>query len=660
MKDEHKTKEQLIKELVELHKQISELEASETERKRAEEAAKLAYAELNQIFHAAGDGIRVIDRDFNMLRVNETFLTLSGISRDEVVDRKCYEVFRGPLCHTPNCPLTRILGGEKCVECEVEKKRNDGIRVPCILTAIPLRGPGGELIAIVEDFKNITERKRAEEEKEKTQGQLLEAHKALEKAHLELNALWQLSREILSRESLSELIERTYETVQNLFPDAHIFVSLLDAKRRDLFPLERLDLPSKIVDGQMRFQPPNHLVDWMLSTEDAGIIIKDQSMVLNKSLHPYPLWYAVPIVTKSGCIGCFTITFDKEGQVPETDMVFVKKLLSQIAGPVSQAISMEEQIESLKGHLFGPTSFYGLVGQSKVMQNIYDLIRDVAPTDATVLITGENGTGKELVARAIHECSLRRKGPFVAVNCSAFPITLLESELFGHEKGTFTGAIRRRKGRFELADKGTILLDEIGEMPPSTQLLLLRVLQNRCFERLGGERTIKVDVRVIATTNKDLKKEMAAGRFREDLYYRLNVVPICMPPLRERKEDIPLLYDHFLKKFCKETGKEVRGFTAQAMKALIDYDWPGNVRELENIIQHTVILVKEGTVSKELLPTHIVGYLKTDASLTEHEKKLILKVLKECNWNKYQAARRLKITRSTLYSKMKRHGLDKA
>ncbi|CAD7781590.1 Transcriptional regulatory protein ZraR [Candidatus Methanoperedenaceae archaeon GB37] len=230
---------------------------------------------------------------------------------------------------------------------------------------------------------------------------------------------------------------------------------------------------------------------------------------------------------------------------------------------------------------------------------------------------------------------------------------------FGHEKGAFTGAIRTKKGRFELAHKGTIFLDEIGEIPLSTQLLLLRVLQNRCFERVGGERTIEVDVRVIAATNKELKKEIAAGRFREDLYYRLNIVSIHMPPLRERKEDIPLLCDYFLKKFCKELRKEIKGFTPNAMSTLINYDWPGNVRELENVVYQVTILAKKEVISRNLLPPHIIGYTKKDASLAEYEKKLILEVLKECNWNKHKAARRLSISRSTLYSKMKKYGLIK-
>jgi len=501
-------------------------------------------------------------------------------------------------------------------------------------------------------IKRALERKNLIEEKER-------AHKALDKAHQELKVLWQLSKEILSKESLAEIINRSYEVVQALFPDANIFVFLLDAKRENLFPIERLNLPQKIVDGQRLFQPPNSLIDWLSSIDRPIIVEKGTSKALDKFLDPYPFWYAIPILTKSGCVGCFIIAFNKKRYIPKADIIFVNRLLLQIAGPISQAISMEGQIEFLKGHIFGRTSFYGLIGQSKVMQDVYDLIRDVAPTNATVLITGENGTGKELAAMAIHECSTRKNGPFVVANCSAYPSTLLESELFGHEKGAFTGAIRTKKGRFELAHKGTIFLDEIGEIPLSTQVLLLRVLQNRCFERVGGERTIEVDVRVIAATNKDLKKEIAAGRFREDLYYRLNVFHIHMPPLRERKEDIPLLCDYFLKKFCKELRKEIKGFTPNAMKTLINYDWPGNVRELENVVYQVTILAKKEVISRDLLPAHIIGYTKKDTSLAEYEKKLILEVLKECNWNKHKAARRLNITRSTLYSKMKKYGLIK-
>jgi len=256
---------------------------------------------------------------------------------------------------------------------------------------------------------------------------------------------------------------------------------------------------------------------------------------------------------------------------------------------------------------------------------------------------------------------LRKERPFVIANCSAYAETLLESELFGHEKGAFTGAIRRKKGRFELADGGTIFLDEIGEIPPTTQLLLLRVLQERKFERVGGEDTLQVDVRVIAATNRNLRQEMIEGRFREDLYYRLNVIPLMLPPLRERKDDIPLLAQHFLEVYATAGGKGISGYSEEVMQIFMDYDWPGNVRELQNVVEHAVILAKTEMIEPMDLPQNLketAPRAKADiTSLRDTERSLILRVLREVKGNKYRAAKKLGITRSTLYGKLRRHGI---
>ena len=251
-----------------------------------------------------------------------------------------------------------------------------------------------------------------------------------------------------------------------------------------------------------------------------------------------------------------------------------------------------EKTRSLRKALEDKYGLGNIVGKNPNMQAIYELIEDVSQSDSTVLIQGESGTGKELVAHAIHLLGPRKERPFVIANCSAYAETLLESELFGHEKGAFTGAIRRKKGRFELADGGTIFLDEIGEIPPTTQLLLLRVLQERKFELVGGEDTLQVDVRVIAATNRDLRQEMIEGRFREDLYYRLNVIPLMIPPLRERKDDIPLLAQHFLEVYATAGGKGISGYSEEVMQIFMEYDWPGNVREGQNVVEHAVILAK--------------------------------------------------------------------
>jgi two-component system response regulator HydG len=294
------------------------------------------------------------------------------------------------------------------------------------------------------------------------------------------------------------------------------------------------------------------------------------------------------------------------------------------------------------------------------------LIEDIAPTDATVLIQGESGTGKELVARAIHQQGQRRDKPFIVINCSAYPATLLESELFGHEKGAFTGAIRQKIGRFEQANGGTVFLDEIGEIAPSAQIKLLRVLQSQKFERIGGEETLKVDVRILAATNKNLLKEVTNGSFREDLYYRLNVIPIQLPPLRKRPNDIPLLARHFLRRFADEQHKEIQDFSSEAMRRLLDYTWPGNVRELENSIEHTAVLAKRSTVEISDLPSAIRDAAPSCASgtpapgtIVENEKKLLQEVLEECDWNKKKAALQLGISRSTLYEKIKKYQIAK-
>jgi two-component system response regulator HydG len=294
---------------------------------------------------------------------------------------------------------------------------------------------------------------------------------------------------------------------------------------------------------------------------------------------------------------------------------------------------------------------------------LFETIRDVTDVNIPVLILGESGTGKELVAHAIHANSLRKDKPFVVINCSAYPATLLESELFGHEKGAFTGAVRRKAGRFEQAHGGTVFLDEIGEIPPTSQIKLLRVLQTQKFERLGGEKTLSVDIRIISATNKHLLQEVKAGRFREDLYYRLNVIPINLPPLRERLNDIPLQARHFLRLFAAEQGKVVRKFSSEAMRQLLEFSWPGNVRELENSIEHAVVLAKGRRIEITDLPAAIRqtkpgSRSRRSRKFTDSEVELLREVLGECSWNKKEAARRLGISRGTLYNKIRKYRLS--
>ena len=322
----------------------------------------------------------------------------------------------------------------------------------------------------------------------------------------------------------------------------------------------------------------------------------------------------------------------------------------------------EETVEE-PGQPFGDDG--RIIGSSAPMVALWDLIVHVAPTEATVLINGESGTGKELVASALHHKSLRSSGPFVKVNCAALAETLLESELFGHERGAFTGADRRREGRFVQAHGGTLFLDEIGETSPAMQAKLLRVLQEHELQRVGGQETIRVDVRIIVATTRDLEEEVAAGRFREDLYYRLNVVELEVPPLRDRHGDIPLLATYFLRRFADKNNRAVSGITPECMDILNRYPWPGNVRELEHCIERGVILMRGDYLDVNALPLAVQRWAGANepretgepSTLKEAEKALILKTLEETGGNRSEAARRLQITRKTLLNKLKSYGI---
>lgn len=347
--------------------------------------------------------------------------------------------------------------------------------------------------------------------------------------------------------------------------------------------------------------------------------------------------------------------------------------ISEVKLNINRALEtrkLAEEVDELRQEIHGQFSINNIIGKSDRMQEVYKTIGMVAETDATVLISGESGTGKELVAKAIHYNSQRKKEPLVNVNCSALPEGMLESELFGHEKGAFTGAIEKKNGKFEFADGGTILLDEISEMSPKLQAKLLRVIQEKEFERVGGLKTIGVNVRIIAATNRNLEELIEAGNFREDLYYRLNVVPIHIPPLSDRKEDIPLLAEHFLYRCNEEMGRKFKYVSTDAMRLLNDYSWPGNVRELKNAIERAAVLGRD----KILLPEHLPMKIQTfstekkmdvlnfeDKSLREIvqevEKKAIKKALEQNGWNKTRTAKKLQMSRKALWYKIEEYKL---
>jgi two-component system response regulator HydG len=332
--------------------------------------------------------------------------------------------------------------------------------------------------------------------------------------------------------------------------------------------------------------------------------------------------------------------------------------------------TLKAENQALKEKLRSDFDLRNIIGKSWPMKELIEMVAMIAPSEATVLTTGESGTGKELIVRSIHFNSGRREGPLVTVNCTALTETLLESELFGHERGAFTGADKRREGRFMQADRGTIFLDEIGEMSPMMQAKLLRVIEDRKIQRVGSDESIKVDVRIVAATNRDLQEDVSSGKFREDLYYRLNVVTLKVPPLRERLDDIPLLAQHFLDKYAESNRKQVKGFTPLAMDMLLKYVWPGNVRELENAVERAVILLPGDYISEKELPLSITHSYSHESrsiefrsevaqpqSLEEIERKVILVTLEETRGNKSDTARRLGISRRTLYKKLQKYGV---
>jgi len=346
-----------------------------------------------------------------------------------------------------------------------------------------------------------------------------------------------------------------------------------------------------------------------------------------------------------------------------------EKLLADVRASISR-LRMEEENRQLKRALKQRYSFENIVGKSEPMLKVFDLVAQVAPSRSTVLIQGDSGTGKELIAKAIHANSPRKHGPFVPVNTGSMPTELLESTLFGHVKGAFTSAIASKKGLFEIANKGTLFLDEIGTMGLDTQAKILRVLQDRKFMHLGGVQEVQVDVRIIAATNVDLKQLVKEGKFREDLYYRLNVISVNLPPLRNRMEDVPLLVNHFLSRFSEENGLPTRHFTAEAMRPLLNYSWPGNVRELENVIERAVVLSSGTNIGIDLLPESILGdnsmpVLTEDSAnaslfdiMEDCERRVIVTMLEKCGWNQTEAAERFRIPLSTLNQKIKRLNIE--
>jgi Nif-specific regulatory protein len=492
----------------------------------------------------------------------------------------------------------------------------------------------------------------------------------------DLSLLYRMALDMGSAPSFPDMVKRVLDGLLDAIPaDAGAILSLSEGRELELLAhRQRADLPPSYVKIS---QYVSHEV---LASREAVLaedVAHDQHLRNRESLTELRATSLIcaPIIFRDQVLGLIHLyCTDARKALDAEDLEFAVAVARQLGASMHQLQrqdSLTAENQSLRHQLRVESE---LVGISQPMKNIEEQIGRVAGTSATVLIRGESGTGKELVARAIHFTSPRRDGPFVCLNCAALPDTLLESELFGHERGAFTGATEKKIGKFEAADRGTIFLDEIGEMNPGTQAKFLRVLEGHPFERLGGHTQIRVNVRVVSATNQPLEQAIQAGTFRRDLFYRLQVIEIGIPPLRERKGDAPLLAEHFLKRFAQETGRKIRGFTPAALKKMEEYNWPGNVRELRNAIERAVALCMGNVIdAKDIwLSSLDVGAPVLAAAnnnnhpseyqplnLEDVEKTHIQKTLDYVDWNKSQAAAILKIERSTLDRKIKAYGLVK-
>ncbi|KKM98100.1 hypothetical protein LCGC14_1161420 [marine sediment metagenome] len=495
--------------------------------------------------------------------------------------------------------------------------------------------------------------------KEYTQ-RLEEKARELDRAHRQTRTSFTIAREVGALPNLKDVCVYLIKKLQEIVTCEQMLVLVFGTRKELLF--SQTERESNIFYKEAVSQAAD-----FLNGLDSMQVIKKGSIDLSflpQSFQSTEKMAVFPIHHEKQLLGAMFIACPNNCNCVRKELDVIDLIINQTSGVIQRSAVYEEEIQRLKTRTENTAEFSGIIGKNHQMQVVYRLIGDIAPTDATVLIQGENGTGKELVARAIHRQSPRKDKPFIVINCSAYPSTLLESELFGHEKGSFTGADRKKPGRFEQANSGTVFLDEIGEIDSSAQIKLLRVLQSKKFERIGGEETLTVDVRILAASNKDLIQEVKTGQFREDLFYRLNVIPIQLPPLRNRRNDLPLLARFFLARFADEQGKTIQEFSSEALRFLLDYNWPGNVRELENIIEHAVVLSKGSWIEVLDLPSplvsaHFAHIGVAHGTINENEKQLLVEVLDECGWNKKEAAIRLGISRSAIYNKLKRYQISK-
>jgi len=632
-----------------------------SEKKRAEETLRKSEEQLRSLVESVRDyAILLLDTQGGVSTWNPGAARITGYSAEEIIGRhfSCFYTGEDLERGKPEEAL-RVAASRGRFEDESWRVRKDGSRfwANAVITAI--KDSNGQLSGFAKVTRDLTERRRAEE--------------AL---------LLELSHVLLSNLEIGTLLSAVSAAIRQVV--SHDFATLaLHDPATDQFRLQILDaaygkdLPAKEIVVPVEGSAPGWVFrarePLILTQLDSGRFKPETLQHLLAAGLKSACW--LPLVSRDRVLGVLAVASRREAAFTDKDAYTLSQIACQVGIAVDNALAFRQIGELrdrlnqeklyLEEELHSECGFEKIVGKSPRLKNVLKLVETVAPTDSTVLILGETGTGKELIARAIHELSARQERAFIKLNCAAIPSGLLESELFGHEKGAFTGAISRRIGRFELANQGTIFLDEIGEITSELRPKLLRVLQEQEFERLGSTNTLRTDARLIAATNRDLAAMVAEQKFRADLYYRLQVFPIHVPPLRERREDIPLLVRHFAKQIALKMHKNIDNIPAETMNLLVQYDWPGNIRELQNVIERAVILSSGPQLQvplSDLTPHGVPEGTKSDETLEEAERKHILSVLTDTDWvlgGPKGAAIRLGMKRSTLQFRMKKLGVSR-
>ena len=628
---------------------------------------------LNPFVHSSHVGLCILDADFRFLAINNTLAGINGMPARAHLGKSVREVL-GDFAELVEPLLERVLAtGQPSLEQELSGMLPGRTELGhWIGHYLPIKNDAGKVTRIGVSVIEITERKKLD-------ASLRSVSESLRQEKKRCQVMTEVSRLLAGNGNAEQVFPQVSAHLRRVFRQEYAALSLRDEKSGQLI--------RKAIDFPLR-KSPNPAVETAVSSKAPGgrALQRREALIFNRdemhAFHPEITNHflaeglqslcCVPLFRPKSPLGVLVLASTRANAFQTDDLVLLNQVAAQLAIALEnfRTASEVEQLKNrlrqerryLEGEVRTHVHFEGIIGESPALQNVLEQVATVAHSDATVLLLGETGTGKGLVARAIHRTSRRKDNNFVILNCAAIPTGLLESELFGHEKGAFTGAVSQKIGRMELADLGTLLLDEIGEIPLELQPKLLRVLQDHEFERLGGLRTIKVDLRLIAATNRDLAKRVTENKFRSDLFYRLNVFPLRCPPLRERSDDIPLLVRYFVRKFADRMDRRIESIPSEVMTALANWYWPGNIRELENFIERSVILTEGTALRAPLAELEAESSDAAEHSLENSEREHIIRALRETTGTisgPTGAARRLGVKRTTLQSKMLKLGITR-